>query len=281
LEEAASKAGEAAAEETAAPARAALEDNEMHEGHRDRLTKRYLNEGFEGFEDHELLEFLLFYALPRVDTNSIAHQLLDKFGSLAGVLEANANDLEQVGGIGPKAAAYLTMFPEAFRAYERSKLGRRPPIRSIREACAYARTLLFGKPIEQIYVIWLNTQNRVIHTERLSEGSVSESPVYVSRVAAAALRHHAVRGIVTHNHPGGCVKPSSADIRATQDILRALAVLGIELVDHIIISDHDFFSFQADSMIARHELPGRDAYAAEYACVRQLVAVLAEALENK
>ena len=253
----------------------------MHEGHRERLTKRFVTGGFEGFEDHELLEFLLFYALPRVDTNLIAHRLIKKFGSLAAVLEADAKDLAQVNGIGPKAAAYLCMFPEAFRAYERSKLGRRPVIRSIKEACAYARALLFGKPVEQIYVIWLNTQNRVIHSERLSEGSVSESPVYVSRIAAAALRHHAVRGIIAHNHPGGSVKPSAADIRATQDILRALAVLGIELVDHIIVSDNDSFSFQADSMIEQSSRPGHESCAAEYACVRQLGTVLANTPDNQ
>ena len=247
----------------------------MHEGHRERLTKRFMQQGFEGFEDHELLEFLLFYALPRVDTNPIAHRLIERFGSLAGVLDADAGDIEQVSGMGPKAAAFLAMFPEAFRAYERSKLGPKPLIRSVKDACAYARSLLFGKPVEQIYVIWLNTQNRVIHCERLSEGSVSESPVYVSRVAAAALRHNAVKGILAHNHPGGSVKPSPADIRATQDILRALSVLGIELVDHIIVSDNDSFSFQADSMfgqpVQRHE-----SCAAEYACARQLSSALAE-----
>lgn len=253
----------------------------MHEGHRGRLTKRFLMEGFESFEDHEILELLLFYALPRVDTNPIAHRLLEKFGSLAGVLEADAKDLAQTPGIGPGAAAYLAMFPEAFRAYERSKLGKRPMIRSIDEACRFARTLLFGKPVEQIYVIWLNTQSRVIHSERLSEGSVSESPVYISHIAAAALRHHAVKGIVAHNHPGGNVQPSAADIRTTQDILHALALLGIELVDHIIVSENEHFSFQADSLMVKSDLPGRDAYAAEYACVRQLGSVLNEPPNGK
>lgn len=251
----------------------------MHEGHRERLTKRFAQQGFEGFEDHELLEFLLFYALPRVDTNPIAHRLIERFGSLAGVLEADAKDLAQVSGMGPKAAAFLAMFPEAFRAYERSKLGPKPLIRSVSDACAYARSLLFGKPVEQIYVVWLNTQNRVIHCERLSEGSVSESPVYVSRVAAAALRHNAVKGILAHNHPGGSVKPSPADIRATQDILRALSVLGIELVDHIIVSDNNSFSFQADSMLGQ-SAPQHEACAAEYACARQLGTVLAEAPDS-
>ncbi len=245
----------------------------MHEGHRRRLTDRFLSEGLEGFEEHEILEFLLFYAIPRVDTNAIAHRLIKTFGSLAAVLEADPKDLERVSGIGPKAAAYLCMFPEAFRAYERSKLGKKPAFRCIEDACKYARALLFGKPFEQFYVIWLGTQNRVIHHERLSEGSVSESPVYLSRLAAKALRHHAVKCVIAHNHPGGSVAPSQADIETTHSILNTLALLGIELVDHIIVSGNETFSFQADSLMGRRELKGREAYAAEYESVRQLTEV--------
>ena len=248
----------------------------MHEGHRQRLTNRFLNEGLEGFEDHEILEFVLFYAIPRVDTNGIAHKLIDTFGSLAGVFEADAKDLEQVGGIGKKAAAYLTMFPDVFRSYERSKLGKRPAIRSIKDACTFAKTLLFGKAFEQFYVIWLDTQNRVIHHQRLSEGGISESPIYLNKVAAAALRHHAVKGVIAHNHPGGNVTPSKADIDTTQDVLRALNVLGIDLVDHIIISENAYFSFQADSLMGKRALKSKEAYAAEYTSVRQFVQVLAE-----
>lgn len=248
----------------------------MHEGHRQRLAERFAKEGFESFAEHETLEFLLFHVLPRVDTNIIAHRLIKAFGSLSGVLEADAKDLERVSGIGKKAAAFLTMFPDAFRAYERSRLGKRPAIRSIRDACDYTRALLFGKPFEQFYMIWLGTQNRVIHCERLSEGSVCESPVYINRIATAALRHHAVKCVVAHNHPGGSVQPSAADIRTTQDILATLHTLGIELVDHIIISDNEAFSFQADSLMSRSELPGSEAYAAEYSGVRQFSRVLAE-----
>ncbi len=246
----------------------------MHEGHRERLTERFISKGFESFAEHEILEFLLFYALPRVDTNLTAHRLIKTFGSLSGVLEADPKDLAQVKGIGPKAAAFLTMLPEAFRAYERSKMGKKYVVRCIKDACDYVRTLLFGKPYEQFYVIWLSTQNRVIHFEQLSEGSVKESPVYVSRLAAAALRHHAVKALIAHNHPGGNVTPSKADIDTTQCILNALAILDIELVDHIIISDNEAFSFQADSLIGKKDLPGREAYAAEYAGVQQLSALL-------
>jgi DNA repair protein RadC len=198
----------------------------MHEGHRQRLLQRYTDGGLEGFGEHEVLELLLFYALPRVDTNPIAHRLIDRFGSLAGVLEADSQELKQVEGVGEKAAAFLSMFPDLLRAYEKSRLGARPVIRSVRDACDYAKALLFGKPYEQFYMVWLGTQGRVIHCERLSEGSVTESPVYVNKVAASALRHHAVKGFIVHNHPGGAAKPSRADIETTQAVLKALSTLG-------------------------------------------------------
>ena len=246
----------------------------MHEGHRQRLTQRYVSGGLEGFEEHEILELLLFYAVPRVDTNPIAHRLIERFGSLAGVLEAVPKDLEEVEGIGPRAAAFLTMMPDLLRSYEKSRLGKRPVIRSVKDACDYAKTLLFGKPYEQFYMVWLGTQGRVIHCERLSEGSITESPVYVSKVAAAALRHHAAKGFIAHNHPGGTPKPSRADIETTQAVLRALSTLGIELIDHVIVSDGQTFSFRADSLIGTRALPQHEAYAAEYAGVQQMDAML-------
>ena len=246
----------------------------MHEGHRQRLRKRFLQNGLEGFEEHEILELLLFNALPRIDTNKIAHQLIDTFGSLSGVLEADAADLASVPGIGSGAAAYLSMFPDLFRAYHKSKIGKRPVIRSIKDACTFAEALLFGKSYEQFYVIWLNTQGRVIHYEQLSEGSISESPVYVNKLAANALRHHAAKGLIAHNHPGGSVVPSKKDIGTTQRILQALKMLDIELVDHIIVGNGATFSFQADALIGRKTLEKHDAYAAEYAGVCEFTTVM-------
>lgn len=241
----------------------------MHEGHRQRLTDRLQSEGLDGVEEHEILEYLLFHVLPRVDTNAVGHRLLGVFGSLSGVLEADAKDLEQVSGIGRRAAAYLTMFPGLLRAYERSKLGKRPSIKTIKDACAFSKTLLFGKAYEQFYVIWLDTQSRVIHFERLSEGGIQESPVYVGKLAAGALRHRAVKGIVAHNHPGGDATPSSADIATTLDIIKALNTLGIELIDHIIIAEDEAFSFQADSLMGKRSVERKEAYAAEYTGVKQ------------
>lgn len=241
----------------------------MHEGHRKRLSDRFLKVGFEGFEDHEVLEYLLFYTIPRSDTNPIAHRLIETFGSLAGVFEAAPEDLVQIEGIGEKSALFICMFPEIFRAYERSKLGKRPYIKTIKDACDFTKALLFGKAYEQFYVVWLDTQNRVIHFGCLSEGGISESPVYLNKIAAAALRHHAVKGIIAHNHPGGNVMPSKADIDTTHDIMKALNLLGIELIDHIIVCENAAFSFQADSLMGKREYKQKDAYAAEYSGVRQ------------
>lgn len=235
----------------------------MHEGRRQRVTQRFLSDGLEGFEDHEILEYMLFYVLPRVDTNAVAHRLIGAFGSLSGVLDASAYDLEQVEGVGKKTAAYLAAFPDVFRAYQRSRMGKRPFIKTVRDACEFARSLLFGKGYEQFYVVWLDSQNRLIHFECLSEGGSSESPIYLNKLAAGALRHKAVKGIVAHNHPGGDASPSKMDIGATIEIAKALGTLGIELLDHIIVCDNSSFSFQADSLIKR-SLEHEEAYAAQY-----------------
>lgn len=248
----------------------------MGQGHRERMTKRFLANGFDSFEEHEILEYMLFYALPRVNTNDIAHRLLNKFGSLYGVLEASETDIASVNGMGEKSAAYLTMFPDLLRAYKKSKLGKKPAVKSIKQACEYCVAMLFGKPYEQFYVIWLNTQNRVIHSEKLSEGGIKDSPVYMDKVAASALRHHAVKAIIAHNHPGGNLSPSPNDLATTQTVMKTLGLLNIELVDHIIVNDEETFSFQADSLMGKSELEQVEAYAAEYSGVRQFVTVLAE-----
>jgi DNA repair protein RadC len=253
----------------------------MGEGHRARMTARFLKSGFDGFEEHEILEYMLFYTLPRVNTNDIAHRLIDKFGSLAGVLEANETDIASTPGMGEKSTAYLTMFPDLLRAYKKSKIGKKPALKSIKQACEYCVAMLFGKPYEEFYVMWLNAQNRVIHSEKLSEGGITDSPVYTDKVAASALRHHAVKAIIAHNHPGGNLTPSSSDLTTTQQILNALNLLNIELVDHIIVSNEETFSFQADSLMGKQEITHTKAYAAEYSGVRQLCAMLAEEINKR
>jgi len=247
-----------------------------HDGHRKRLMQRARTEGLDSFQPHEILELMLFFTIPRADTNPVGHRLIDSFGDFARVLEADETDLKAVKGVGEKSAFFLSLFPALFRAYQTSKIGKETFIRSIGDACEYARAMLFGKPYEQVYVIWLNTQNRVIRSEMIAEGGVGGAPVYVSKVAASALKHRAVKAVMAHNHPGGDVRPSPKDLETTQTVLRALKVLEIDVVDHIIISDDKHFSFQADSLMGSREIGAAQAYAAEYTGVRQFSAVIAE-----
>lgn len=248
----------------------------MSEGHRARMRDRFKQSGFDSFAEHEIIEYLLFDALPRVNTNDIAHRLLDKFGSLHAVLEASEADLTAIKGIGPRAAEKLTLIPHILKAYRKSKLGKKPAVKSIKQACEYCSVMLFGKPYEELYVLWLSTQNRILHSEKISEGGKTESPVYMDKIAASALRHHAVKAIIAHNHPGGSLKPSAKDIETTFEIMDALRLIKVDLVDHIIVSDESTFSFQADSIMGKREVEKHEAYAAEYTGVRQFNYVLKE-----
>ena len=253
----------------------------MGEGHRARMRAKFERNGFEDFAEHEILEYMLFDALPRVNTNDIAHRLLDKFGSLYAVLEADEKDLCSVAGMGPKAAARLSLVPHVLRAYKKSRLGQKPAVKTIQQACEYCVSLLFGKPYEELHVLWLSTQNRIINSEKLSEGSLNESPVYTEKIAASALRNRAAKAIITHNHPGGSQRPSKNDIEMTFRIMDALRLLNVELVDHIIVCDEATFSFQADSLMNKREIKTQQAYAAEYSSVRQFAGALAEDYSEK
>ena len=253
----------------------------MGEGHRARMRAKFERSGFEDFAEHEILEYMLFDALPRVNTNDIAHRLLDKFGSLYAVLEADEKDLCSVSGMGLKAAAHLRLVPHVLRAYKKSRLGPKPAVKTIKHACDYCVSLLFGKPYEELHVLWLSTQNRVINSEKLSEGSLNESPVYTEKIAASALRNRAAKAIIAHNHPGGSVKPSTKDIEMTLKIMDALRLLNVDLVDHIIVCDEATFSFQADSLMGKREIKVPEAYAAEYSSVRQFANALAEDYSEK
>ena len=253
----------------------------MGEGHRARMRAKFERNGFEDFAEHEILEYMLFDALPRVNTNDIAHRLLDKFGSLYAVLEADEKDLCSIAGMGPKAAARLVLVPHVLRAYKKSRLGPKPTVKTIKQACKYCVSLLFGKPYEELHVLWLSTQNRVINSEKLSEGSINESPVYTEKIAASALRNRAAKAIITHNHPGGSLRPSKNDIEMTFKIMDALKLLSVQLVDHIIVCDEETFSFQADSLMNKQEIKTKQAYAAEYSAVREFPSALAEEYSEK
>ncbi|MEF9989751.1 MAG: DNA repair protein RadC [Christensenellaceae bacterium] len=240
-----------------------VNDITIHINHRERLRKRFTAEGLDSFEEHEALELLLFYALPQKDTNPIAHELLNQFGSLANVFDAEISDLISVDGIGEYSATLLHLVFEMSRKYWISRKKPDFKITSIASAAEYANVLLRGKSFENFYVICLDAQFHVKHTELLSRGTSTQAPVYIRHITESVIRSGTEKVLIAHNHPGGNAHPSKQDIDVTTKILQAMNALDIEFIDHIIVSDDDYFSF-AETMLPKDHYSKEQARAAQY-----------------
>mgnify|MGYP000945577148 FL=1 len=221
----------------------------MHEGHRERMKKRFLSEGIDGFNQHQVLEMLLFYTIPRRDTNPLAHELIDRYGSLSGVLEANPEDLKKVPGVGSNTAVLLSFIPSLCRRYMNDKWKEKPLLNSSAKAGDYAATLFYGRLYEAFYVICLNARNEVLYADLVHEGTIDSAPVYPRLIVETALKHQANGIILAHNHPGGSLQPSSADLDATRKIKSACDAISIHVTDHIIVAGARHFSFADHGLI--------------------------------
>ncbi|MBP3657213.1 MAG: DNA repair protein RadC [Clostridia bacterium] len=222
-------------------------DSSIHAGHRERLRERFLQEGLDGFSQHEVLELLLTFVIPQKDVNPLAHTLIDHFGSLSGVLDADQNDLMQISGVGPKTASFLCLIPSLLGRYVKSAMGDRPLLETPALAKRYAASLFFGVHDERFYIVCLDKQSRAIYTRLLHQGTVDEVPVYPRTVAQIAIRHHACGVLLIHNHPGGIAQPSQADYEATTAVIQALSPLHIGVVDHLIFSGSEVYSMTEHS----------------------------------
>ncbi|MBR6165523.1 MAG: DNA repair protein RadC [Clostridia bacterium] len=214
-----------------------------HIGHREKLRNRFMQEnGFESFEDHQILELLLFYANARSDTNPIAHALLDEFGSLKGVLEARPDMLARVHGVGERAATLISMVVPLTRVWNRCAMEVPDKISNSREAEKYCLSLLAGHRTEHFYVISLNAKCAVVGKRMISEGSLSEVSAYPRKVMETALNYNAHSVLFCHNHPGGTCAPSPEDIASTLQLQRLLNGVGILVLDHIIVANESTYS---------------------------------------
>lgn len=206
-------------------------------GHRQRMRERYLTNGLSGFQPHEVLELLLFYALPRRDTNKIAHTLIRRFHTISGVFEADKSELMQVEGINENTAIFLKLLPELCRVYQMSKNSDRIAMKRRKEFETYIGNLYIGAVKEQVYVLCLDAQMRLICTEKAGEGSSNAANLRIRTVAEIALRNRCHSIILAHNHPDGTTEPSSADLFVTRRLHTALRALEITLEDHFIVGD--------------------------------------------
>ncbi|MEF2623112.1 MAG: JAB domain-containing protein [Angelakisella sp.] len=217
-----------------------------HSGHRDRLRERYLSEGLDGFPPHNVLELLLFYSVPRRDTNVLAHRLIEQFGSLVGVLNAAPEQLAQVEGIGMNAAVHLHLVADIARRYYAEAITP-PPNDAQREDLMryYGKKLVAacnGLPEETLYLVCLDNNLREISTDRISTGAPNAVQLPGRKIAEVALRHHAPSILLAHNHPRGLAIPSREDIAATLSLRDALRAISVDLIDHFIIAGSDYVS---------------------------------------
>lgn len=223
-------------------------EEQLHTNHRERLRDRFLKDGLDSFEPHNVLELLLFYAQPRGDMNPLAHRLIDTFGSLSGVLDAAIEDLCSVKGMGKNTAVFLKMIPQLCRYYLDDKYQNGFIIDSTKKAGEFLLPKFVGRTNEVVYLVCLDNKGKVIHTTQVIEGSVNATQVSARRIIEIAIRTNASAVIISHNHPNGVAIPSGADVATTRDLDQALRLVGIQLMDHIIVAEDDFTSM-ADSGI--------------------------------
>lgn len=221
------------------------EDKPHYLGHRERLRRRVIEQGAKSLQDYELLEFLLFGALPRGDTKPAAKALIARFGSLAGVLAARPEELAQVKGVADASAAILKVVKEAARRMAREELAEGPVISSWDQLLGYCRIALGRSGVEEFHLLFLDRKNRLIADEAQQRGTVDHTPVYPREVVKRALELGASAMILVHNHPSGDATPSQADIAMTREVKEAAEKLGIAVHDHVVIAKGGHASFRA------------------------------------
>lgn len=212
-----------------------------HAGHRSRMRERFRIHGLDGFQDHELLELLLYYTRPQGDTNATAHLLLDTFGSLRGVLEADFDQLVGVKGIGETGATLISLIVPLVRRYELA-CASQMRIESLEDLKHYCVEMVKGQPYECFYLLGLGVDHRVLGHRLIATGSLTDLSFSPRVVLEAVLQFNAYGVVFCHNHPTGRCEPSIEDIQTTQQYDEILRQFDIQLEDHIIVADDGSYS---------------------------------------
>jgi DNA repair protein RadC len=202
-----------------------------------------------GLQDYEILELLLFYAIPQGDVKPRAKELLKRFGSLKGVLDADPGALREISGVGSHSSLFFRVVRDIGTLYLRQSVEVKEQISSTRELIDYCLSSMGALKDEHFAVVYLNARNRIIQVETIQEGIVNQAVVYPRKVLEKALEHKASAIILVHNHPSGHVRPSDADIRLTRVLQDAARVMDIALHDHLIVGENRFFSFREEGIL--------------------------------
>lgn len=214
----------------------------IHAGHRDRLKQRFLEQGLDGFTDIQALELLLFYSIPRQDTNPIAHRLLSHFGSLSQVLEASPEELTRVGGIKEHSAVLLSIINQMGRRYLVDRAKRERVLPTIADCARYLQPYFYGRMKETVFLLCLDAKCKALCCKELGEGGINSAGISIRKVVETAIREGASTVVLAHNHPSGIAIPSPEDIQTTRRIAAALHSVEVVLADHIVVAEDDYVS---------------------------------------
>ena len=221
----------------------------VHSGHRQRLKDQFLTHGMDPIHDVNVLELILFYAIPRQDTNPIAHRLLNTFGSLAAVFDATPEELMERGGLSKNAATLIKLIPAAARRQQLSRSSCHQLLESTQKCGDYLVPFFFGATQEEVYLLGLDAKCKVLGCVKLSTGSVNSAGLSIRKVVECALNMKASSVVLAHNHTSGIAVPSQEDIRTTKSISHALDLVGVYLADHVVVADEDYVSMAESGLI--------------------------------
>lgn len=206
----------------------------VHSGHRERMKEQFLNNGIDSFLDHQILEMVLFYTLPRIDTNPIAHDLIERFGSLRAVFDAPVEELVKVKGITSNSAVLLKLIPEVTRYYSTQKATEKP-IKSKEDINDYFKFMFVGETDELVKVCILDDELKIQSCVTIEHGIPDSTPISARKIAEVVFKAGASSFILAHNHPNGTCVPSSADISVTRKLRNSLREIGITMLDHVVV----------------------------------------------
>ncbi len=221
----------------------------VHDGHRRRLMQKAFEIGLDKLEEHEMIEILLFHVIPRVNTNEIAHRLLDKFGNLYSICHASAEELISVKGIGTKTADYLKMLPTYAKLYELASNGKSPYLNTPEKLGNYCVTLFKDVHNEELYVLCLNARKQLLGRKYINSGDSTTVNVELKEIIRNVVEYNPTYVVITHNHPSGSLTPSNDDVVFTQNLREYLQRINIIVSDHILVAGNSYISFKETNYV--------------------------------
>ncbi len=216
----------------------------MHDGHRDRIRKKFLLNGTDNFEEHEVLELALFYAIPRKNTNEIAHRLLESFGSITAIFDAPINMLKEVHGVGESAAVFIKMISSLARIYMEKKHSDVHGTFSLAEISNKLMLKFIGRMEEAVAIALFDAKGKIVYEGIVNKGTVNAVDIYARKIIELVVLYNASSVILAHNHPSGFAIPSVDDIESTAKLNKIFMGMRVSFLDHIIVADGDYVSLR-------------------------------------